>query len=55
MLMYLTLWEENLVLGIRRKPSRAEIYLKAQICRKGYDFDILNEGYVLKSGNAELI
>lgn len=43
MLMYLTSWEESLVPGIRKKPDHAGIYPKARICRKGYDFDILNE------------
>lgn len=38
MLMYLTSWEESLVLGLRKKPDRASIYLKACICWKGYDF-----------------
>ena len=43
MLMYLTSWEESPVPDIRKKPDRAEIYPKARICWKGYDFDILNE------------
>ena len=43
MLMYLTSWEESLVPGIRIKPDHADIYSKARICWKGYDFDILNE------------
>ncbi len=43
MLMYLTSWEESLVPGLRRKPDRADVYPKARICWKGYDFDILNE------------
>ncbi len=43
MLMYLTSWEESLVPGLRRKPDRADIYPKARVCWKGYDFGILNE------------
>ena len=43
MLMYLTSWEESLVLGLRKKPDRAGIYPKVRFCWKGYDFDILNE------------